>query len=486
MPPVSIGSLASQSFTWTWSASGSGAVTFSATVSGVDSATLTALTARVSTSGRLQVPASLSGLASVAPLSAKQGDTITLILSAANSGEAIAIGVSPVAAVLPAGPLTAVSGPLPAGPVGVSGGSAGVFTWTYEAVLPGIVTFTASAAGSDGNSGAPLMAAGGAGPVTIQPAAVLKASVAPPALSCRVGEFFGFALTVSNTGLADAAGVGPSLLLENSSLATVTSGPTPAGPMALAAGAVTSFGWQLQARLAGALVLSASASGTDVMNLVPVGRIVPMTVAILPLLTGSASAVPAAVKMGGAVRLVLAVSNGGAIAATLTAASVGLSDAHLAVPAGPVPAFPIVLAPGETRSLAWDWTVRGSGGLTLTPVVAGTANGVPVSAGGSVQVAIESRFTEDVVAFPNPVRGDLLRMALRLDPAATRITVEVANAARDRVWRGEWARAEAPYGDLEIRGVARWAPGLYFLMARTRTDAGIERAYPPVKIDVRR
>jgi uncharacterized repeat protein (TIGR01451 family) len=344
-----------------------------------------------------------------------------------------------------------------------------------------------TASGADANSGAPVAVTGYPPSVLVAPAALLRASAdALPAL-IREGETFGVALTISNTGGAGAGGLGPSLVFNNLVRAGVVSGPSPAGPVTIMGGGMETFVWQVQAREAGSLTISLSGTGTDLLNLFPAGAGVSATLTVSPLLVATASASPAGVKAGDAVRLLVTVSNTGTITATVVSASVSASDPALAAAGGAGPAVPVVLGPGASTVLAWDFTAHGQGSLVLTATVTGIAGGVPVGARASGSVAVSLRFPgESQVVYPNPVRGDRLNLALKLDPRVESVQVEVYNIAFERIWRREWSRAEAPYGDLVIDGVRRWAPGLYILRAKGRLTGGGEQAFPSAKVVVKR
>ncbi|MEK7764674.1 MAG: hypothetical protein AAB368_00415, partial [bacterium] len=89
-------------------------------------------------------------------------------------------------------------------------------------------------------------------------------------------------------------------------------------------------------------------------------------------------------------------------------------------------------------------------------------------------------------AFPNPVAGDVFRLAVQLEVDAAELTVEAYNAAATRVFARTWRGLRAGSAVLPVDGVASWAPGRYLVRARVTDSSGGSRILPPVKVVVRR
>jgi uncharacterized repeat protein (TIGR01451 family) len=269
--PVVVGAGATATFIWTHSAAGAGLAAYSVTVTGTDSGTAVSLAARGQAGALIVTPAHLVAGMAAWPGRLKQGQVITVTVFVANTGGAAAAGVSASADAgpWPAASVVKRSGPTPAGPVVVPGGGGAAFTWTYEALTPDILSFSATVVGADANAGWPVSSVAACWTVTITAGAALKSFVVAAPLSVKTGETVEVRLTVSNTGLNNATGVVPTLTLGDPGLADVTAGPAPSGGT-VAGGAVQTFVWQVTARKAGSLALSAAAAGTDAGDLAAV------------------------------------------------------------------------------------------------------------------------------------------------------------------------------------------------------------------------
>lgn len=100
----------------------------------------------------------LSALAASLSIPAKidLGASFAVTMTVSNTSTTDAVAVAPSSLSLSgAGAATLVSGPTPAS-LSIAGGSSASFSWVYSADALGTVTFTGSAAGADGNTGAPI------------------------------------------------------------------------------------------------------------------------------------------------------------------------------------------------------------------------------------------------------------------------------------------------------------------------------------------
>ncbi len=366
--------------TWTFTGAAAGAGVYSVTATGTDSGTAAALAAAASTAGLVQTPANMVAGMAAWPGVLKQGQVITVTVFVANAGGASALGVTPSTepGPLPAAAVARLSGPSPAGPLTVPGGGWSAFTWTYEAVQPAVLSFSATVAGADANSGAPVSSVAACWTVTVTAGAALRSFLVVTPTAVKTGETVEVRLTVSNTGLNNATGVTPALTFADPGMASVAAGPTPAGGVTVAGGAAVTFVWQVTARQGGTLALTAEATGTD----------------------------------------------------------------------------------------------------------AGDSASVSTQATGTV--AIASRFEDPVVVYPNPVSTDRLNVALRLDGDADEVTVEAFNASFESVFRGTWKSVTQSDGAVVIDGVRRWAPGPYVIRVRVKLADGRDQKMPLAKVMVKR
>src|SRR5207237_809960 len=171
--------------------SGSGTVSLSASASGTDanSGTAVAPGAVAASAVTVQQPAALTLSASLNPSTLSAGlQQLSLVLRATNPGEAGAVFAAlPAPTIVTTGSASAsmvTSPPSPAGTV-LAGGATRSFVWTYSVAGSGSLSFVASASGSDENSATPLTPpAAQAGSATVQrPASLTIPSViATPSL----------------------------------------------------------------------------------------------------------------------------------------------------------------------------------------------------------------------------------------------------------------------------------------------------------------
>lgn len=269
--PVSIAGGASQQFTWSYSVSGAGAAIFTATGSGTDSCSGNPLSTSSSDGIALQIPAALSARATALPSAARQGDILTLVLSATDTGEAPAAAVASFAGSSPGSvAVHLLSGPLPGGPLRLAGAASQNFTWTYEAVGSGSLVFTATVSGFDANSLAPLLAASTPPSVSVASAAVLKSNVSLSSPTANVGDALTITFTLTNPGDHDAANVVATLTPSDPAQAEVIGGSP-----SIAVGTVVSttsrvLTWIVRLKAPGGSRFTVAAAGVDAVDATPV------------------------------------------------------------------------------------------------------------------------------------------------------------------------------------------------------------------------
>jgi len=135
--PLTLAPGATQSFTWTYSASGNGNVAFTGTATGTDS--LTGIPISAGASGILVIR-TLEAAMSFSSNPILQGEWVEVVLTVTNQGTATVTGLTPDLEIN-FGVVTVdyQSGPTPGGPVTLASGAAQSFTWTYSVSGAGLV-----------------------------------------------------------------------------------------------------------------------------------------------------------------------------------------------------------------------------------------------------------------------------------------------------------------------------------------------------------
>jgi len=375
---ITVDALGTASIAWTFSVGGAGTIGFSATavgyVCGTNGVTATAwgITTAVT---RARLEAALAAFPT--PRSTGQGFLVTLTVTNTGGAAVSGLAVSP-AAIYGSGTAAALSGPSPPVPFSLGAGASVVLTWTYTGVLAGLVAFGVTVSGADANAG---FAAGPAlavsGPVSIQAAAHLAASLSVAPDPVCVGDVCQLMLTVTNTGQAAVMGfsvAGPSGT--GTGTAWVVAGPVPALPGTLAGGASVTVGWTVTAVAAGSVGWAVTVSGADAnsgqfVNAAALQGMVVVTPAVLT----AAAATPATVSVGQWITVTVTVTNTGQAGASGVAPAVpGVTGPGSAVVVvGPSPVPPVAVAGGAAVTFAWTVSVAGSGMMGLTTTVTGTA-----------------------------------------------------------------------------------------------------------------
>lgn len=435
--PASVAALppgGTTTFVWTYSASGTGFVTFTGTVSGIESASALAVSASAAATLLIEGKAALT-LALAGPPSACTGQVIELVATVSNTGQAAAHSIA-----IAGDPVIAGSGALAlmAGPVALTtlaGGAAMSLTWTYSVTGGGIADWTLTVTGADANSGLPLVA----GPLTAGPAAIgapsgLAAAASAPALA-PVGSWVTVTLTVTNTGAGDAAGVtAQSAVAPGGSLLSAVGGVSPAGPQPLAAGTAQTFAWTWSVSGWGAAVFTLTATGADACGTARVSA----TIAVLlgtpaALVAGLVAAFPDPVCTGGALRVVVSVTNTGQVPALdVRGATPYVAGAAVLVAA---PAWIPVLAGGASAHLTWTYSPTAAGPLVVTTTVTGLDardGSVPVAgpvATPVITATAAAALAAQAAAPPSAIIGHWVTVTLTVTNTGGQDAVNVVPAA---------------------------------------------------------
>lgn len=265
--PLDIAGGQTQRFTFVYTATDSGSLTFEVGAAGIDQThDRDVIADPQSVTVMVQSAAMLSVESLVVPSTVVVGSDFTVTMTVANVGQSPAKNVSPEPLTLSApGTATLVSGPTPT-TADLEKGASTAFTWTYRAETRGVVSFTGGARGLDGNSQTPVVAeALESMPVAVETPAALEVTMSIPSNLSR-GQTFTATLVVRNTGGATATGVLPNPLLPASmsvsgnAAASTTTAPAPAD---IPGGGTVTFTWTYVASGTGSLSIAAGARGTD-------------------------------------------------------------------------------------------------------------------------------------------------------------------------------------------------------------------------------
>jgi hypothetical protein len=381
----------SRSFTWQYSVSGSGTLSFTGSASGVEANTLGALKPAPVTSSPVSVqkPGQLVTAASASPLQVSAGlQQVSLVVSVQNTGEAdVVLDALPLPTVTATGSASANVASSPAGTAGtvVPGGVSKSFTWTWNVGGAGTIVFSATVTGKDGNSGKAIAPApASAGPVTVQTSGALSLSIAATPTQVSAGQQkIWVTLTATNTGGASVilnALAQPIVASSGSAAATLLSSPASPAGTALAGGASLSFIWSYSESGSGTLAFTAGASGKEANtgNAIAPSPVTSQTVTVQApaALSISAAATPGTVSAGlQRVSLALTLSNAGGAAVRLNALPAPTitptGSAAATVASAPASTAGTLLAGGASATYTWQYDVTGSGALSFSASASG-------------------------------------------------------------------------------------------------------------------
>ncbi len=252
-------------FTWTYLANAGGSITFTGNATGIGTSS-TLYISNNSSSNPIAVftRATLSAQTSAMPSSASLGQTITVLMTVTNSGQANAVNTSgniTVVGVTGTNPLTAVS-QLSAPPSTTISGGNGVntFTWTYSATGAGTVYFSCFASGTDQYAlNAVTSLPSPSANIIIQIPASLASTIYVPATTSQ-GQVFTVIMSVTNSGQAAASNVIPNLTVVPATSLTPVSTPVAS---TINGSTLQNFTWTFSASGLGSVNFSGFASGTD-------------------------------------------------------------------------------------------------------------------------------------------------------------------------------------------------------------------------------
>lgn len=517
--PVTLAPGSSTTFVWTYSASGSGSVMYSLTVTGTDSGTGNPI---VNAYGQGMTIASVTVIVSAVklqdPVSGSTvfaGAPVTYRIVVANTGTTTVTDLAVVDTVSPVVVGQMASQPAPFGSPAVAGVSSGTrYMWsaTGLTMAPGIrYTFTvtgiagtvyaqtqvtnAACISASGAYGSYATLSSGVSFYISVPAQILASAVSAP-LPVAVGQAVSVALTVQNTGGTSASGVRPALELNaGGALVSPVSGPQPAGPVVIPPGGSQAFAWVFSAVGEGVAAFTATATGSAAGTGAPLVAAVSGVMVISgtgyggagggggAALASACAVSPARLKEGDGFEVALTVTNTGTAGASGVVPSLVFSDATIArVSAGPSPAGPAAIAAGASTVFRWQLTAERPGTLSLTAAASGS--GAATQAQGLVTVLPGSAGT--VLVYPNPVSGDSATIVLPLEDDAEEVYVKAYNSSNRLAATALWRSVSRSDGSVVLTGIRSWAPGVYVLIATAKTAGAAERSFAPAKLVVRR
>jgi len=404
-------------FSWTWTASGTGSLTASVGLSAVDGTTGQALTVPARTSSAIQVlaPSSLVVTGLTAPATVLRGQAFNVTLTVRNNGGVAANNVLPnpnPASFTATGSAGATSVTTPAAQ-NIASGATATFTFGFResGTGTGSLQFSSGARGTDASTSAVVTAnATQSNLVVVQaPAQLVVEAVTLPSVISR-GQNFSAQVVIRNSGGSSATNVRPSISWTptGSAAATVVTSPT---AVSLSGGARTTFTYALResGADAGTLKLNASASGTEAtlgtaLTSPAVSSSV-LTVETAATLVVSTFVLPATLKSGSSFSVGLTVSNTGQADAldvlpspsppTLTAT--GAARANTASQTSP-----LTVPGGGSQTFTWFYSESGSGAGTLR--FSTSVRGVDSNSSATVSSPVANSNTAQVLATCDPAQ----------------------------------------------------------------------------------
>jgi hypothetical protein len=331
-----------------------------------------------------------------APVTVTVGQWLTITATVSNTGEATAEGVTLTVApgISPAGALV-LQGSAGVTNTALAGHASKVFSYLYTAGLSGTAAVTASAAGTDHNSGNAVLSGVGSTSVLVQTAPLLTGSLVAAPGSVLAGGLFTVTLTVSNSGQATAVNVSPVAALWISD-AAVGQLDTPTASVTITAGGSYSWSWTVTTTAtANNVSFSASVLGTGLNQGTSLGQLDVSSNQVFvvdqnPLLTASYVKVsPSPMTQGQVVTAVLRVKNNNTIvsASNVQVSAVALQPTTFTGSLiGGVPPVLGTLGAGASADFTFLYKVDVAGTLSLSATAQASAGSPTVQVSNPLTV----------------------------------------------------------------------------------------------------
>lgn len=383
-----------QIFTWTYAAgSQNGTVNFTSHAAGTDANSGSPVSSTDSTSPNVsvQVGCALAVAITSSPVTVSDGQTITVRMTATNSGQSGCSAVTPSSLTKGGtGSAAYISGSTPASAT-IAGGANQIFTWTYTAsAVAGNINFTGNVSGNDSVSGSPISSSNGtSNDTTVELKAHIDATIfsATPT-TVSTNQNITVSMTVANLGGADATGVVPSnLTVSGTAGATKISGPTPAS-QTIPGSSNRVYSWIYKANgTPGTLSFFGTATGLDENSgnaaSTPIEISNNVTVQNAASISHTIVASPSTANNSQLITVTMAVSNSGQVATNNVTPSAltlgGTSSATIA--SGPTPASATIVGGGNQN---FTWTYNADAVTTGTVDFSGSAAGTDANSGAAV------------------------------------------------------------------------------------------------------
>jgi hypothetical protein len=363
----------SASFTWTFSTTGIGIITFSAHANGTDNNSLVVYGAdsnTVNVTSVANTPLLTASLATM-PSDVSTNQVFTVIMTVNNIGlvDSAAVTISALN-LTGTGMATLISSVQPATQP-IQAGHTGNFTWKYQATGAGSINFSGYALSSTGNVNSNTTSAY----VTAHNAPILAQDiiVSPPVIS--VGQAFTIQFVVTNTGGAAAEGVSPGAFIKiGIGSYSYVSGPAPS-TQTVGAGLTREFTYVYQATSAGDLGVNSHVKGYDEYSKVTITSVDVSSntiMAEIPAALASSIYAPLTVNKGQYFTVTMSVTNSGQVgvlnAVPQTLSIDGPGGAILVPPVLPATA---TIAAGATQVFTFTYSAAGTGTLSFRGFVSG-------------------------------------------------------------------------------------------------------------------
>ncbi len=360
---------------WTYSTTGPGLLTFTATASGLVADTAIPATGTATGTVNVRALAALGAAVAAFPGPRVAGQNFLVTVTVTNTGQSdAALTASAPFRVTGTGAATPVAGPTPGQPVSLAGGAAVTFTWTYTAQSAGAVIFSTTVTAED-TFGAPISTGVVAAPaLTVLSQATLASALSVTPAMQVPGQIVTVSLTVTNTGDTGATGVTATVHADSGGASVaLRSGPAPATPQAIASLGAVTFVWTYTVTAAGAISFTATASGADAVVAAPKSTqgSANLTAVTGAILDTTLAFVPPAPSIGTWFQANLTVSNTGAVAANLVSPYLQINSGAALVSVIASPAGPLTLVPGGSTVFAWTYSVSGAGAVSFTVTAVG-------------------------------------------------------------------------------------------------------------------